>query len=840
MFTNSLFCDFLVNNGLRVQKNDSTRDIICLEFNYGSRSYNAELTHLHKVARQARNQYRLAKTQHDDALKERYRNKVEKVTSLLREAYQNRNKYLQYSKSQIRKIYYNEGVSIDYYTYNRSGKLIKKETIHYKMLYRSTGKAKKGACMFICDRLYNKAHRFLYMGIELPEEKPMIVEASAYAPLVSSSICGKIKIHPNNILVLDDVDRSFVTNVVSVETDSNRHCVARSIDGYELKNTLFDGQALIDSSLFPEWGDGYILLRHHFCKMAAFNCNIQKFFRDYFKEDYYYATVKDCWGNVHYVKDIECITTNNAMKWMKFGISYNYWCKKVYQNDCMFGIVKTAHESKLGKMQRMSYQMVNSLSEEIMPDVVAESVAYVNSLKQDDKVFLDFLEKNANFSNDYEALVALCRNNPEFSRSVYFRRRKEYIIKTYVLNLKSGHIIQNADNLVIVGSPYAMLLYGATGNPADVDKDNTFCKEEDAIQCYTERFADGEYLAEFRSPFNSKNNMGYLHNVYDERYKRYFTFGKQIIAINMIGTDFQDRNNGSDQDSDSIYTTNQPQIVEYAKYCYKNYPTIVNNIPREQNVYSLSMDTYASIDSNLADAQIAIGESSNLAQLCLSYTYNFEDKKYDDYVCILSVIAQISIDSAKRLFDLNINDEIARIKKDMDIKTHGYPSFWSIIRKGFNPRNINSELKCPMNYIYNITMSKFRSSESTLPMSYFFQKFPMDSTRRTCRKVEEIISKYSMDLYNYNIVEERDETFLLLRADFEEMINDIRSTYVSSNYLGLFSWLLDRAFAITLGNRRNVGTIKSIINKNKSLLLKTLYEVNADNLLKCFSKNLYT
>ena len=31
--------------------------------------------------------------------------------------------------------------------------------------------------------------------------------------------------------------------------------------------------------------------------------------------------------------------------------------------------------------------------------------------------------------------------------------------------------------------------------------------------------------------------------------------------INMIRTNFQDRNNGSDQDSDSIYTTNQQQIV---------------------------------------------------------------------------------------------------------------------------------------------------------------------------------------------------------------------------------------------------------------------------------------
>ena len=31
-----------------------------------------------------------------------------------------------------------------------------------------------------------------------------------------------------------------------------------------------------------------------------------------------------------------------------------------------------------------------------------------------------------------------------------------------------------------------------------------------------------EYLAEFRSPFNSKNNMGYLHNVHHEYFDKYF------------------------------------------------------------------------------------------------------------------------------------------------------------------------------------------------------------------------------------------------------------------------------------------------------------------------------
>ena len=252
------------------------------------------------------------------------------------------------------------------------------------------------------------------------------------------------------------------------------------------------------------------------------------------------------------------------------------------------------------------------------------------------------------------------------------------------------------------------------------------------------------------------------------------------------------------------------------------------------------MDSYALIDTNLASSQAEIGESSNLAQLCLSYTYNFEDQKYADYVCILSVLAQASIDSAKRRFQVDISGEIERIKKDIDVKTNGYPAFWSVIRKGFNPRSINMNLKCPMNSLYNLKFQKYRSSASTLPMDYFFQKFPLDKARKTCRKVEELINKYSFELYNYNSIEERDETYLLLRTNFDQMIRDIRGIYISSSYVGLFSWLIDRAFTISPASKKNVGTMKSTINKNKSLLLKTLYEVNKDNLMKCFSKNLYS
>lgn len=840
MFVNSLFKDYLQDNGLTTWKDESTRDIICLEFNYGSRTYRQELNHLYKVALSARKEYKRAKSKKDEFLIRKSKEKCDKITELLEQARKNKNKYKSLSKEELRKKIYNDGVDVEYIFRKRNGEIRKRETLHYKMLYRSTGKAKKGSCMFVVDKLYEKAKNFLYMGITLPEVNPMIVEISAYAPLVSSGIVGRVKINPKNILILRDVDRIFNTDVVSIETDENKHCYAKHISNYKLKNTLFDGQALIDSSIFPQWGNGYILLRHHFCKMAAFNTNIQKFFKDYFGDDYYTATVKDMFGNEHYVKDIELITTDNAMKWLKFDISYDYWCKWVYDNDCQFGIVKTAHESKLGNVQKMSYQMVNSLDEVIMPEVVKESVEYVNRLKTDNEVFMKYLEKNKNFSNDYEVLIALCEHNSEFYRSSYFRSRKKKIIEGYVLNLKSGKIIQNAENLTIVGSPYAMLLYAATADEGSVDNDDTFSNEFGTIQCYTERFSDGEYLAFFRSPFNSKNNLAYLHNTYSDKMKKYFNLGRQCVAINMIGTDFQDRNNGSDQDSDFGFTTNQTNIVEHARKCYLNYPTIVNNIPKEKNIYGNTMDDYAKIDNGLAKSQTDIGESSNLAQIAQTYACNFADEKYQDYVCILSVLAQVAIDNSKRKFDIDLTQEIKSIKEDMNIGENKYPVFWKLIKHGFNNKNINVDLKCPMNYLYNIDIAKFRDNTPTLPMSYFFISHPLEKDKKQCKKVEELISNYSLGLLESQI---DDDPFdyshhLLLRSDFNELLSNITRTYISTNYAGLMSWLINRAFKITPKLAEQTTQIKSKTSKNKPLLLKILFQVSNKSFLSCFKSNL--
>ena len=140
------------------------------------------------------------------------------------------------------------------------------------------------------------------------------------------------------------------------------------------------------------------------CKMAAFHTKIQIFFQDYFGDEYDTATVQDMYGNTLLAKDIKLITTDNAMKWKTFGVSYDYWLDWVGKNNYYFGIVKTAHASKYGDIQQMSYQMINALDMEIMDEVLECSRGYLYKLKNNNDFFLQYLESKKNFSNDFEVL----------------------------------------------------------------------------------------------------------------------------------------------------------------------------------------------------------------------------------------------------------------------------------------------------------------------------------------------------------------------------------------------------------------------------------------------------
>ena len=181
MLTNSLFLDWLKENGLNIHKGESTRDVICINFRYGTRSYEEELRNIKKVGREHRLVRKLAYASKDRGRVLKAEQRRAKLTYAYKQIVANKDKFAKTSADELRIKYYEGGVKIRYP--KRNGGF---DIIEYRMLDRTPGKAKKGSCMFIRKSLYKRAREFLYMGIKLPKKNAPIVEIGAYSSLITS------------------------------------------------------------------------------------------------------------------------------------------------------------------------------------------------------------------------------------------------------------------------------------------------------------------------------------------------------------------------------------------------------------------------------------------------------------------------------------------------------------------------------------------------------------------------------------------------------------------------------------------------------------------------------
>lgn len=890
MLNNSLFSEFLKQNGLNVyrkkqdqefSKDESTRDIVCLDFDFGSRSYDEEFKRLTK----------LLDGDLTNESRERIENAIKKVESR-KELYSER------KRGEIRDLFYNEGVDITYNTKNKDGSIKKQQTIHYEMLFRTSAKAKLGQVIFINSKLYKKAYDWLTIGLgnKLPKDNAKIVEISAYAPLTTSTIVGTIHIPVEDVLILKDQDSFFETiaDVVRaedyVDNDGNtkKKCVV-SREKTKVKNTLWDGMGLIECDSqylkLPDYINGMALMRNHLFKNCNVKCYIQKFFKDWCAEngyDYETHQVQDMFGNWHYLKDIKMITTDNAIKWKKFidlmggtpETAYEYWCDRIRADSCIWGIVKTDHESKLGNYQQLSYQMVNTLpcSKDDVKAIAQDSIDYVELIKSDNREFEKFLRKYANEVNHYEMLADLYAHNNDFAECKWFREEKRKIISGYVHKLRKGKIFVAGDNLTVFGNPYALLLYSVGEDWKD---DPTLQKEDGCIQCYTPRFSSGEYLGAFRNPHNSPNNVCYMHNTYSKYFERYFAFSDNIMAVNCIETDVQDRCNGEDFDSDFNLVTNHPTIVRCAKKCYEEYPTIVNALQEDGKTYCNTKTDYANMDNKFSGSQMGIGWSSNLAQLAMTYYWTEMGKDepdenklkelYDNFV-ILSVLAQLIIDGCKRTYEINGEEEIKRISKlpcmsltktievDDDkfkIIKCDFPEFMRYTReiphtkdgkelpsevvsknKSKLRRRINPDLQCPMNWLEE-WLDKIQniSSTNTIPTKEFFIKMHGDANRRQMTKVQHLAEYWDGYIKNYAMSKNDNNAFFCMVDVSREVVDEISKIKIGNIVT------INRLIELALGLSSEVGASHKRLydpSKYTRKILNLLYKSNKEKFLTNF------
>lgn len=830
LFTNSyVLVEFLLKNGLIIKKDGATNDIVSLDFSRGTLSTEARINWFRERGDSSKHYAELL--EHGERLNTSTTTSVENIESI--------------SKEDLRRDVYENGFKL----YKSNG-----DCTTYKRLYRSAGLAKKGKCIFIKERLYDKVRNFMKMHLkDIENEDIKLVEMETYMSLITSKNDDKIQIDPHNILILKDVDSYFKTTVLSVEKDTNGHLIANKKDNYEVKNTLFDGQGLISTSLFDDdHKKGFVLLRQHMFKVACFKTNIELFFRDKLGENWQDVELTDMFGRKIKAKDVKLITTDNAVKWKKFEeFTIDHWIKCVNETNNWFGIVKSDHHSKDDNLQKMSYQMVNSLDYDIVDDPFRdESRRYLLDLKNNDELFLKFLKNHASNSNRYGALYTLAYSNSLFMNVDLFKEFRSDIISNLLRECRKGRVFQNGDNLTFVGSPYALLLH-AIGE--DVENDDTLIPEDGVIQCYTTRFDNNTKLAVFRSPHNAQNNIGYLHNIHSEKMKRYFSFSDNILAINVRHTDFQDRLNGCDFDSDMGFVTDQKDVVRCAKRCYRKCPTIVNNVAQITKKYKNNISSYITVDNQIADSQTWIGESSNLSQLSQTYMHSSKNKeskqKYADICAILSVVAQIAIDSAKRSFDIDVTKEIKYLRKELDIDTKKYPKFWKLTHEGFSSDKINCKLKCPMGKLDGMKLPRGNKRE-TIKFGELLKDIKLKPRARiTARALIKNISKnymtpliefetrfFNADDFNYTKEEYHKDTFALRQQVLYDCKHRYSKVLNSEKGAGIYSFILSLLFEVPHQDKteEDVKWFADIVNTKlkkgriRTALLNILIDINSE------------
>lgn len=215
---------------------------------------------------------------------------------------------------------------------------------------------------------------------------------------------------------------------------------------------------LIDDSIFPEDMEGFIYCRSHFFKSCLFRGNIQQYFKDYYKTEYETATVTDMFGNVMKVSDVKVIVTDNSIKWLKFkelmgntdAEAYKYYKRFMKKDGEQFTIVKTAHKSKYGDLQRSSYQINNSLptvDRKVLENIAKTSIDYYNNMIIDDDAFIEYLKIGA--SKKYSInnmLIDLDKINSHFRYTPFFKKKKRDMLSQFKnKRLKLGKLLQYGD-----------------------------------------------------------------------------------------------------------------------------------------------------------------------------------------------------------------------------------------------------------------------------------------------------------------------------------------------------------------------------------------------------------
>ena len=273
------------------------------------------------------------------------------------------------------------------------------------------------------------------------------------------------------------------------------------------------------------------------------------------------------------IDQIVMVTTPNSLKYLKFagGLAEKNIRKWAAHTDSTFGVVKYDKGTRFfhGKMVQSSYQLINtlSLSQEEVKHLLQPSIDYISLLRRD----IDFMryhftdafarekdgeeERLDGLAERADVIFTLMHKYPHFDKTELYANFRDDVVRSLKERLKRGHILLNGTNATLFGNGTELLKYLAGEEIASELKLGQ-------IRC--DRFRNGTKLLCARSPHITMGNLYCVENNLSGEIWNYFDLGENIVCVNAIGENIQQRLNGCDYDSDTVLITDDKLLVNAA------------------------------------------------------------------------------------------------------------------------------------------------------------------------------------------------------------------------------------------------------------------------------------
>lgn len=739
--------------------------------------------------------------------------------------------------------------------------------IEYVRYKRSSGSSRVGKCLFIDKALYPAMHRWELCGLKIKEgDKIDLAAFEAYISLPSSSCIDLLEIRPENILVIDDYESTFTDDVVAVYGEGEDF-VARE-EQAEIKNSIWDGQSLLDVSMYNEhYSDRtMLLLRNRFFKSACFKTKIQEWFKD--------NNIKEVsqlkgYTRAKSIEDIKLITTPSSIKYVKFG-TIDQWLDNLY---VIFGIVKYEKPTKYidGNMVQCHYQLLNTLqlTKDDIHNLLKPNFDYLNLIRKNPAVMRYHLKyPYALADNDEpcltrdEVIMKAIGMNSKFAETKLYNDFRKELTKAMLKEYRKGHIWISGNYETLIGNG-AEMLQEAIGQ----------FKGESVLgagNIHTKRFAYNQPLLGTRSPHINSGDVLLANNVECKLIDKYFVSSKEVVHINSIDENILQRLQGADCDSDQILITDNQILISAAKKNYHRFKVPTSFIKAKKIQWTYNSESKAKLDINTSVN--LIGQIVNLSQYLNSImweriyndicngipetdAFKRQTDLYND-ICILSAASGAEIDKAKKMFDVNTAKLLETLKERYGVYTKvdgksrfTKPTFFKNItlNNGYslNPNQYYKDFNTSMDYLQT-EIRRFRGERiatSKLPFCEIIKPIDVDWTKigsTQYAKVNQVINeikKYRNQMqelyidYRTKSREEKNEVIKeadLLRNKCIESIKDKR-------FIDIELYLLLKE----IDKDRNSGYARAIFDILFSTGNKELYDAirnNSDNIYKLTKK----